>query len=214
MANVGGYAVYTAKSINYDYEIKHKNTTISHLQDNVETKSNQIATLDSVVKKQNENMLNQKMTIDDSFVKINELEAKAKQLQDDNNKLQQQLNFKKSQEGSDVGGRQLTVTATAYTAFCSEGCTGRTATGINVSNSIYYNGYRVIAVDTSVIPLNSLVKVETATQSFTAMAIDTGGGIHGNRIDVLVGSTSEAFKFGKQQVKLTVLREGDNNVTN
>ena len=152
-------------------------------------------------------MLNQKVIIDNSFIKINELEAKAKQLQDENNKLKAE-NFKKSQEGSDVEGRVITVSASAYTAYCSEGCTGKTATGVDVSNTIYYNGYRIIAVDTNVIPLNSLVKVETDNESFTAMAIDKGGYINGNRIDILVSSTSDAYKFGRKTAKVTILREG------
>src|SRR5690606_1324618 len=43
--------------------------------------------------------------------------------------------------------------ATFYTAFCPTGCTGITATGIDVRNTIYYEGKRIIAVDPKVIPL-------------------------------------------------------------
>src|SRR5690625_3124717 len=64
-----------------------------------------------------------------------------------------------------------------YTAFCSSGCTGRTATGYNVSNTIYYDGMRIIAVDPSVIPLGSIVEVKTQSERFRSIALDTGGKI-------------------------------------
>jgi 3D (Asp-Asp-Asp) domain-containing protein len=203
--NMGG-AIY------YNNTITQKNATISHLQDNVETKSTKIAKLGSVVKLKNEKIQKQQIVIDNGYKTINELKLNAKKMQANNLHLKA-LNFKKQQKGSDVGvsspaKRQITVGATAYIAKCSEGCTGRTRTGVDVSNTIYYKGYRVIAVDTSVIPLNSLVKVETTHESFTAMAIDTGGGINGHEIDVLVGSTSKAREFGRQRATLTILREG------
>ncbi|MBD1379083.1 3D domain-containing protein [Metabacillus arenae] len=98
--------------------------------------------------------------------------------------------------------------ATYYTAFCNEGCIGITATGHDVSNTIYRDGYRIIAVDTDLIKLHSIVKVETETETFTAIASDTGGAIQGKIVDVLVASKSEAIKLGRQKAKLTILREG------
>src|SRR5699024_8366605 len=68
-----------------------------------------------------------------------------------------------------------TFNATYYSAYCSTGCTGVTATGDDVSSSIYVKGKRVIAVDPSVIPLGSTVRVTTPNESFEAMALDTGG---------------------------------------
>lgn len=85
----------------------------------------------------------------------------------------------------------INVEATAYTAFCDTGCIGVTATGLDVSSTIYTpDGYRVIAVDPSVIALGSIVKVTLDNgDSFEAKAEDTGGDIRGNRIDILVEST-------------------------
>ena len=100
-----------------------------------------------------------------------------------------------------------TFTATAYTAFCSEGCTGITKTGVDVSHSIYYEGARVIAVDPSVIALGSTVEVRLADgSSFRAKAIDTGGAIKGARLDLLVASESDAVQFGRQSVELRVIK--------
>lgn len=102
-----------------------------------------------------------------------------------------------------VNGNSITVSATAYIAMCDTGCTGITATGVDVRNSITYKGYRVIAVDPSVIPLHTVVTVSVGGQSFTAIAVDTGGAIRGHKIDILVGSQSEAINFGRQQATIT-----------
>lgn len=103
--------------------------------------------------------------------------------------------------------RWITFEATAYTALCDTGCTGVTATGYDVRNTSYSpNGYRVIAVDPSVIPLGALVMVKLSDGStFKARAMDVGGAIKGNRIDLLVGSKSEAFSFGRQSVELRII---------
>src|SRR5690606_22085732 len=88
--------------------------------------------------------------------------------------------------------------ATFYTAFCPTGCTGITATGIDVQNTIYYAGKRIIAVDPNVIPLGSTVKVTLANgDSFEAITGDTGEAIKGRRIDVLVASRDEAYRLGR-----------------
>jgi len=97
--------------------------------------------------------------------------------------------------------------ATFYTAFCPTGCTGITATGIDVRNTIYHEGKRVIAVDPNVIPLGSNVKVTLANgDSFEATAQDVGGAIKGNRIDILVASRDEAYRLGRQSVKVMILK--------
>jgi 3D (Asp-Asp-Asp) domain-containing protein len=41
-----------------------------------------------------------------------------------------------------------------------------------------------------------------------AYAADTGGAIKGNILDVLVSSESQAFKLGRQNATVTILREG------
>lgn len=104
-----------------------------------------------------------------------------------------------------TGGKTLTVSATAYQAFCNTGCIGITATGVDVRNTIMYKGFRVIAVDPSVIPLHTVVRVTVNGQSFMAIAEDTGGAIKGNKIDILVGSTEEALNFGRQEATVQIL---------
>lgn len=103
---------------------------------------------------------------------------------------------------------QMTMLASHYTARC-EGCSGITATGIDVTRTIYANGLRVIAVDPRVISLGSIVRVEYADgTTFKAIAGDTGGMIKNRRIDVLVASENEAYRLGKQTVTVTILKDG------
>lgn len=97
---------------------------------------------------------------------------------------------------------------TSYIAMCDTGCTGITATGVDVRNTSTYNGHRIIAVDPTVIPLWSIVRVNTASGSFTAIALDTGGAIKGHKIDFLVRSQSEAISNGRQAVSIEIIRKG------
>ena len=95
--------------------------------------------------------------------------------------------------------------ATFYGSDC-KGCSGITKVGYNVRNTIYVEGMRVIAVDPRIIALNSILKVELEDgQVFRAIAGDIGADIKGNRIDVLVSSEKESFKYGRQKAKITIL---------
>ncbi|MGO3007125.1 MAG: 3D domain-containing protein [Lactococcus cremoris] len=89
------------------------------------------------------------------------------------------------------GGRTLNVEATAYAL------NGITATGIDLSKNPI-----CIAVDPSVIPLNSLVEVPGYG---IAIAGDTGGAIVGNIIDVHFPSNDQAIAWGRKNIQITVL---------
>lgn len=94
--------------------------------------------------------------------------------------------------------KELTVTATAYTAYC-EGCSGTTAYGIDLRAN---PGRKVIAVDPRIIPLGTKVWVEGYGE---AIAGDTGGAIKGHKIDVFIPSHENAIAWGVKTVKLRVL---------
>ena len=59
---------------------------------------------------------------------------------------------------------------------------------------------RTIAVDPGLIKLGS--KVQMNCKEY--IAEDTGGAIKGKRIDLFVGSHSEAMKFGKKLIEIYV----------
>lgn len=101
--------------------------------------------------------------------------------------------------------KTIQVKLSAYIAHCQEGCTGTTRTGVDVTQSIYYKGYRVIATDPSIIPLNSIVEVSIGGKTFKAIAIDTGGAIVGNKVDLLVATERDAINFGKQNGTISII---------
>ncbi|MFD1039894.1 ubiquitin-like domain-containing protein [Virgibacillus byunsanensis] len=103
-----------------------------------------------------------------------------------------------SSDSSKSSSKEMTMTASAYTAGCS-GCSGYTSTGINLNAN---PDMKVIAVDPSVIPLGTRVWVEGYGE---AVAGDTGGSIKGHRIDVHVPTKSDAYRFGVRKVKVKIL---------
>lgn len=97
-----------------------------------------------------------------------------------------------------ASGKEMTVTATAYTAYC-DGCSGTTYTGIDLRAN---PNQKVIAVDPSIIPLGSRVWVEGYGE---AIAGDIGGAIKGNIIDVFLENKQDAYNWGRRTVKIKVL---------
>jgi 3D (Asp-Asp-Asp) domain-containing protein len=107
--------------------------------------------------------------------------------------------------------RWLKVEATAYVALCKSGCTGITRAGIDVRGANTYEGMRIIATDNSRIPLWTVVELRYADGSTErAIALDSGGDIVGNRIDLLVSDEASAWAFGRQDVELRIVNESIN----
>jgi 3D (Asp-Asp-Asp) domain-containing protein len=86
----------------------------------------------------------------------------------------------------------VTFTATAYSLR------GRTASGAGVRRGI-------IAADRKLLPLGTRVRLEAGSYSGEYIVADTGGAVRGRKIDIWVPQTSEAMRFGRRPVKLTVL---------
>lgn len=93
-----------------------------------------------------------------------------------------------------MAGAALRMLATAYTAGCY-GCSGYTAIGARA-------GRGIVAVDPAVIPLGTRLYIPGYGR---AIAGDTGGAIHGNRIDLGFDSNSDAMRFGRRVVDVFVL---------
>jgi len=101
-----------------------------------------------------------------------------------------------SAASSDASTEKMTVVATAYSRN-QPSLTNITASGIDLSQNP-----QVIAVDPTVIPLGTKVYVEGYGE---AIAGDTGSAIIGNRVDLHMDSIDESFKWGIQEVELTIL---------
>jgi 3D (Asp-Asp-Asp) domain-containing protein len=88
----------------------------------------------------------------------------------------------------------MAMVATAYTADCY-GCSGITKLGLPA-------GHGIVAVDPAVIPLGTHLYIPGYG---AAVAADTGGAIHGNRIDLGFNSSSDAMQFGRRAVIVYLL---------
>ncbi|MCY9757718.1 3D domain-containing protein [Paenibacillus alvei] len=113
----------------------------------------------------------------------------------------------KSKKVDPDDGDWETYRLTYYGMDCN-GCSGVTASGIDVGDATEYDGYKVLSVDPKKIPLGSIVRINDGDSTFEAIAIDTGGAIKGNKLDLLVGSEKESYKYGVKKIKLKVVREG------
>ena len=98
-------------------------------------------------------------------------------------------------ESSTGSGRVLQMESTAY-SWREPGASNLSATGIDLSKQS-----NVVAVDPSVIPLGSLVKV--SGYGF-AIAGDTGGAIQGNIVDVHFDSVEQCTAWGRRQVTVEI----------
>ncbi len=89
----------------------------------------------------------------------------------------------------------LKMVATAYTGGCP-GCSGRTASGRPA-------GRGVVAVDPRYIPLGTRLFIPGYGHAYAG---DTGGAIHGNRIDLGFDSHQDAMSFGRRPIVVYVLK--------
>jgi 3D (Asp-Asp-Asp) domain-containing protein len=94
-------------------------------------------------------------------------------------------------------GPQRNFQATAYALR------GQCASGAYVRRG-------VIAADPRIIPLGSVVQISTPGYSGVYIVEDTGRLIKGNIVDLWMGSYREARVFGRRQIKLHVVKWGDN----
>ena len=94
-------------------------------------------------------------------------------------------------------GATLPFTATAY---CQSGVT---RSGVDTHTGI-------VAADPGHLPVGSVVRVETRMLKYNGIytVLDTGTKVHGRQLDVFMRDCHEARHFGKQDVRVTVLRKG------
>ncbi len=104
--------------------------------------------------------------------------------------------------------KTITMVVTAYTP--DEISCGDSADGITSSNhSVYTNAMRLVAADSRVLPLGSMVSVPGYAQGSIVPVLDRGGKIKGNRLDVLYADNPTARKWGKKTLKVTVWEYAD-----
>lgn len=126
--------------------------------------------------------------------------------QQTNNQLQQIQKENQTQdkvddlnlEGATAASESKSFRATAY---CLK---GRTASGKNVRRGF-------VAADPRVLPLGTQIEVDAGSYSGTYTVADTGGSVKGRKLDIWVPSCSEANRFGRRSVKVSVVSKKSRN---
>jgi 3D (Asp-Asp-Asp) domain-containing protein len=95
-------------------------------------------------------------------------------------------------------GKSLKKDEFQATAYC---VTGITASGVPVTPGL-------VSADPNVIPLGSMIYVETPLMSGVYQVMDTGALIKGKIIDIFIPSYEACMEFGRRIVKVKVLRYG------
>ena len=225
MFTSGGYAVE-------HMEVNRLNNTIGEQKKALKENSTKIANLEGVIENKDIDLKIKESAIENYIIEINGLKEDNESFEEQNEKLRKALESYKEEMAKKLATssnttnnttnkpttnkpttantsnkplKTLTVNASAYTSKCN-GCTGITASGYDVRNTIYYNGYRIIATDNSIIPMYSIVKIEGFSEQF--IVLDRGGAIKGHKVDILFPNKSEAYKFGRKNLKLEVIRYG------
>lgn len=99
--------------------------------------------------------------------------------------------------------KEMKVLASAYSQSDEE----ETADGITYMETRVRDNH-TIAVDPNVIPLGSIVYIESDSPLVGGfyVAEDIGSAIRGNRIDIFMSDKNKCFEFGKRNVKVTILK--------
>ena len=107
---------------------------------------------------------------------------------------------------------------TAYGPDCVGCTTGKTASGYNVRNTIYYNdkeygNVRIVAADKS-LPFGTIVRISNLSNfkdPIIAIVLDRGSAIGFKKrvyFDLLYKSEKETNSFGKRNATFEILRRG------
>lgn len=104
--------------------------------------------------------------------------------------------------------RTMVMSVTAYSP--DERSCGDSADGITSSNhSVWTNAMKLVAADSKVLPLGSLISVPGYDQGRVVPVLDRGGAIKGNKLDVLYPTHEIALRWGVRKLRITVWEYAD-----
>lgn len=104
--------------------------------------------------------------------------------------------------------KTIRMTVTAYSPD-EHSCAG-SADGITSSNhSVWSNAMKMVAADSKVLPLGSIITVPGYDEGRVVPVLDRGGAIKGNRLDVLYATHEQALKWGVQKIDVVVWEYAD-----
>lgn len=131
----------------------------------------------------------------DSQLKLNSSIESSEVVADDKKLVKKTVSEGKVVTKEAVGTAGLSKGSFTATAYCLK---GRTALGHGVRRGI-------IAADPRVLRLGSRVNLNAGAYSGQYLVSDTGGLVRGRRIDIWVPSCSEARRFGRRTVAISLL---------
>lgn len=104
--------------------------------------------------------------------------------------------------------RTIQMTVTAYSPG-AESC-GKFADGITSSlHSVDTNAMQLVAADTRILPLGSVITVPGYRSTKLVPVLDRGGKIKGNRLDVLFATAEQARAWGVKKLSVVVWEYAD-----
>jgi 3D (Asp-Asp-Asp) domain-containing protein len=99
--------------------------------------------------------------------------------------------------------RIIWMETTAYSP--DERSCGEWADGVTASNrSVWTNGMKLVAADTRVLKMHSLVSIPGYHNEEIVPVLDRGGAIKGNKLDLLYPTHERALQWGRQRLPVTV----------
>lgn len=104
--------------------------------------------------------------------------------------------------------RTIWMLVTAYSpdaASCGDSADGITASLHNVTT----NAHRLVAADTKILPLGSMISIPGYDSGFIVPVLDRGGAIKGHRLDVLFPTHAQARAWGVKKLRVTVWEYAD-----
>lgn len=174
-------------------------------------KNEKVENLSNQVRQSEEQLEATKQQLEETKIRLDETEAQMQSAREDFRRLHTEVS--RSRE------RSFPVTITAYNLDV-ESCGktsdhpayGYTASGKDLSGHSLHSA-RAIAVDPSVMPMGSKVRIRFKNSAWKHLngiytAVDTGGAINGNRIDLFFGENSsrdEMMAFGVQEAVAEIL---------
>ena len=99
--------------------------------------------------------------------------------------------------------RTIWMTVTAYSPdwrSCGDSADGITAS----TKSVWTNGMRMVAADTRVLPMGSLISIPGYVGGEVVPVLDRGGAIKGRRLDVLYPTHEQARQWGVRRLPVVV----------
>ena len=189
------------------------------------SRSTQIETQKKKLDKLSDEVWQRNKEIERLNEKLNNLSNQNNELKERLTELKERMEFKHISGlpvDNSASGLQMNVVVTAYD-LSVQSCGkpighpgyGMTASGVSLEGHSRESA-RAIAVDPDMIPLGSEVSIEFHDPSVSHYsgiyrAVDTGGDIGGNRIDLFMGDfqqyepSDEAIEFGVRSATITVL---------